>query len=97
VMRALGMRTGQLRSAVRWQASAVGVAALVVGVPGGVIAGRLVWRQVAQSTGVAVTHEMAWRSLAVVTVVALVGALVLSWIPGRRATSASPASALTSE
>ena len=47
VLRALGMRPGDASATVRWQATIVAVAAALVGVPAGLIAGRALWLAIA--------------------------------------------------
>ena len=47
VLRALGMRPGDASATVRWQATIVAVAAALVGVPAGLVAGRALWLAIA--------------------------------------------------
>ena len=53
ILKSLGFRTGQVRAAVAWHASALAVAAAIIGVPLGIVAGRWGWRLVADQLGVA--------------------------------------------
>jgi ABC-type lipoprotein release transport system permease subunit len=51
VLKVLGLRRAQLRAVALWQASAVTVAALVIGTPLGVAAGRWTWQVFASQAG----------------------------------------------
>lgn len=48
VMRAMGFVRGQVREVIAWQATAVAAVAVVTGVPLGFLAGRQIWRVVAE-------------------------------------------------
>ncbi len=50
VLRVLGLTRRQARAAVAWQATALAAVGLVLGVPLGIAAGRIVWRRVADGT-----------------------------------------------
>jgi ABC-type lipoprotein release transport system permease subunit len=49
VLRSLGLTPRQVAAAVMWQAAVIGVLALVVGIPLGLVLGRQVWRVLADS------------------------------------------------
>ena len=51
VLKVLGLRRAQLRAVALWQASAVTAAALVIGIPLGVAAGRWAWQLFASQAG----------------------------------------------
>jgi hypothetical protein len=53
VLRALGFLRGQVRAAITWQASTIGIVGLVVGIPLGLVVGRWAWILVADGVGVA--------------------------------------------
>jgi len=96
VLRALGFEGWQLGSILAWQATAIGLIGLVVGVPLGVVAGRVVWRAVASSIGVVddpVTPALAVVAVSVVTVVVVITAAI---VPGRSARNVRPATVLRS-
>ena len=44
VLRSIGFTRGQVRSTVGWQASTLTVAALCLGIPLGIVCGRVAWR-----------------------------------------------------
>ena len=98
VLRTLGLRPAEVRRAVGWQSVVVIGAALAVGVPLGIVGGRLVWRAIADAN----------RAVPVVDVpyLLLVGGAVGAGRrrtararipPARRAAAARPADALRSE
>ena len=90
-LRALGFRDAQLRASVRWQAGAMMVVGLLVGVPLGIVGGRLAWRAFAGQLGIA----MAPRSPILVVIGTIAGAMILALIaaaiPARSATRTSHA------
>jgi hypothetical protein len=97
VARTLGLRPRQVRWSVRVQSLAVTLAALAVGVPLGVIAGRLAWQAFARQLGVVPDPSGAWATVAVVVTVAVLLALVAAEVPARRAARSRPATDLRTE
>jgi hypothetical protein len=97
VLRVLGCSRAQVRSAVAWQALAVAVVAAAIGVPLGVVVGRLAWSTTAGTLGV--VQEMAPPTTALWLVVpaAIAVAMVLALLPARRAVRLHPATVLRSE
>jgi putative ABC transport system permease protein len=92
-LRALGLDGGQLRTTVRVQAVASSATALVVGVPLGVVAGRLAWRAYAHQLGVATAPTVPPAWLLGTVAAGLVLAVLASSIPGRAAARVSAAAA----
>jgi hypothetical protein len=97
ILRALGFTGRQLRDSVRLQALATMLAALVVGVPAGIVIGRLAWR--AFASGLAVVQPPSTPVLLVLATVAgaLVVAIVAASVPARMAARARPAVVLRTE
>jgi ABC-type lipoprotein release transport system permease subunit len=96
-MRALGLTPRQAAGCVTWQATAMGVVALAIGVPLGVIVGRQVWRVLADSLSFVYVGPLAVRVI-VVTIpaaLAVLGALAV-W-PARGAARLRTAEVLHSE
>ena len=93
----LGFRRRQLAATVSWQATTFALLALVLGIPLGVAAGRLVWRAVATTIGLDVDPALpqAWIVLLVLTV--LVVANIVALLPARTAAHTRPAEILRSE
>jgi len=89
ILKVLGLRRSQLRAVALWQASAVTVAALVIGIPLGVAAGRWAWQAFAAQAGLsggAVTPlPVLWLIPAALAATALVA------LPAARRVAALPA------
>jgi hypothetical protein len=97
VLRAIGLRPGEAAGVVRWQAATLAVVAILVGVPLGLVLGRVVWVAMAEPVHVVVRTDVAVVWLTVLAV-ALVGtSQVLSLWPGHRAACLRPAALLRSE
>jgi FtsX-like permease family len=89
VVRALGFRPRDLRRSVRWQSYASVFTGAVIGVPGGLLIGRLIWFAVVDGLGV--DDHVSWPSGVLLLLVpsAFVAAVMTSWWPARRAALAS--------
>ena len=91
-LRAIGFTPGQVHAAVGWEALVPLVIALVVALPVGIAAGRWAWRLLAGVVGIIdVVAVVPVGSLLLVVVGALVGAVLVSIRPGRRAAAIGPA------
>jgi hypothetical protein len=97
VLRALGLRRSQVRAAVLVQALALTAAGTVVGVPVGLITGRLVWRALVSGLGAAADPQTPWALMVVTVPLAALVAALMSWAPGRAAVRAHPADQLRVE
>jgi hypothetical protein len=97
VMRTIGFLGRQLRAVLAWQATTVALIGLIVGVPIGLVIGRLVWSTVADDLGVASTPT--WPVLGVVLLVpaVLLAVNVVAALPARAAARTRPAVVLRSE
>ena len=102
VLRSVGFTRRQSRIAIAWQATLLAVAGIVVGVPLGLITGRVIWRLVAEDSPVAYVPPV--EAIAVLVVVPLrveVGAEVLAQAlaagPAHAATRIRPAETLRAE
>jgi ABC-type antimicrobial peptide transport system permease subunit len=71
--------------------------ALVVGIPAGIVVGRLAWRAFADELGVAAGPVIPLRWVAATLVGGLVVALVAAALPARIAARIDPAAVLRSE
>jgi ABC-type antimicrobial peptide transport system permease subunit len=97
VLRALGFRPNQVRWSIRIQSLMVTLTALTIGVPLGIIAGRVLWRTFAGQLGVVPDPTSAAATIAVVVAIALLLALIAAELPARRATATHPAANLRAE
>ncbi len=97
VLRTLGFSRGQAAAAVRWQATALGLAAVAVGIPAGVISGRWGWRAVAGQLGVASGPVVPLLAVSAVAAGVAVFAHLVAVIPAWRVTRVRPAAAFRGE
>jgi hypothetical protein len=94
VLRALGFSDGDVRRSVRWQGLTLVAVGLLVGIPLGIVGGRLAWRFFADRLGVLpqTTIPVSWLAIEIA------GTLVLGWLavllPARAAARYSPAEEL---
>ena len=97
VLKTLGCTKSQLHGMVAWQASALAAAALLAGIPLGVIAGRWAWTVFADATGVAsqATVDLPLVLLAI-PVTLLLANVIAAW-PGWTAARLRPATVLRAE
>jgi hypothetical protein len=97
LLKALGFAPGQLARAVAWQATIAAVIGIVVGIPFGIIAGRLLWESFASTLYAVPDPTVPILSVVLVGVGALVFANLVAALPGRSAARTTTASLLTSE
>jgi ABC-type lipoprotein release transport system permease subunit len=97
ILKVLGFVRAQLSRAVGWQATALAVVAVLVGLPIGIAAGRWVWAVFARRLGVPprpVTPVLAVTLIAPATIVL---ANLVAAVPARLAARTRPAVALRTE
>ncbi len=97
VLKALGFSRTQVRAAIAWQASALVVVALVVGLPVGILAGRWVWRVFADGIYVVPAPTFSLLAIACVVPATLIVANLIAAFPARTAARTRPAVVLRSE
>jgi predicted lysophospholipase L1 biosynthesis ABC-type transport system permease subunit len=97
VLKTLGLLRSQLLRVVSWQAAALAVAALLVGLPLGLLAGRWAWLLFAGSAGVGSQADVPVPLVLAVIPVTLVLAVLLAVVPGWTAARIRPALILRSE
>jgi hypothetical protein len=97
MLKTLGMTRWQVRAVVAWQAGALAAAALVVGLPLGVVAGRWSWELFAGSAGVASDPSVPLPLVLITIPLTLLAAVLIAAGPGRAAAGIRPASILRSE
>ena len=91
------MRKAQLLTVVSWQAMALTAAALIAGIPLGILAGRCSWALFAASVGVYPGIKVPVLPIVAETGAALLLAIITALIPGRAAARVRPAAILWSE
>jgi hypothetical protein len=97
MLRTLGFTRRQARHAVMAQAEVVVVVALVIGIPLGVVAGRLTWRLVTDSIGLPFAPAMSVPDLLVVVLAVAGVAGLAAVVSARSAGRIGPAEALRAE
>lgn len=90
ILRSLGFTRRDVRVTVGCQALATMAVGVIVGVPLGVIAGRLAWRAFAEQLGVAPSSDIPYGWLGVVAIVAVVLGLLAALLPARAAARIRP-------
>ena len=97
VLRVMGMTPRQCRLIVLTQGFVLTLAGLLIGVPAGLVVGRLLWRTVAGYTPVQYVPPIATVVMVVIVPAALVLASLLGAWPGHRAARLKVANALRAE
>jgi predicted lysophospholipase L1 biosynthesis ABC-type transport system permease subunit len=91
VCRALGFSRSQLGTVVSWQSMTVAIAGLAVGVPLGILVGRLAWTTVGNDLGVAPAPFTSAVAVGLVLMVAPLLAFAVAALPRRIARATAPA------
>ena len=97
VLRAIGFTPRQVRAAVAWQAAILAAVALIIGIPAGIVCGRLAWRIFAGQLGIPPVLDIPFLSLAIVVAAAPALAIAVAAAPGASAARARPAEVLRAE
>ncbi len=97
ITRAIGFTTRQSAATVRWQGVTTAALALVVGIPVGIVAGRSIWRLLADGAGVVDLATIPWIAIAVTPIVVLAVVTAIGTLLGRRAARLRAAAILRSE
>jgi len=97
LLRSLGADRRWISRAVHWQATSSAVVPLALGVPLGLIAGRLVFRLFADSVGAVPSASFPYGLLVVVFVAFVALANLVAALPARRARRLEPAALLAAE
>ncbi len=97
VLKVLGLGPAQVRATVAWQATTLALVAVAVGVPLGVVAGRLVWRLFAHQLGITPEPAVPLLALGLLALATMVVANLVAVLPGRSASRTQPALVLRSE
>jgi hypothetical protein len=97
ILRAFGLRPGQAAGIIRWQAVTLALVSVLVGVPLGLVFGRVVWTSIAAPSNVVVRSDVDVLGLGVLVAgVAAIAAAASMW-PAHRAARLRPPDALRTE
>jgi len=97
LLKSLGFTRGQLSSTIAWQATGIMAVAIVVGLPLGVIAGRLMWQRFATALDVLAEPAVPLAAVGLVVLASVIAANVVSAFPARYARSVPAALLLRNE
>ncbi len=93
VLASLGFTRAQLRAVVTWQAAAVVVVAVAIGVPLGLLAGRWTWLMTVDDVGMIDTPATPWVAIGIIIGITMVAALAIAttfgWVAARRPLAAA--------
>jgi hypothetical protein len=97
ILRSIGFTRRDARVAIAWQSTLLAVVGLLIGVPLGIIAGRLVWKQLAENFPVVYVPPLALFGVLLVIPIAIAIANALAAGPAYAATRMRPAEVLRTE
>lgn len=97
ILRTLGFTRRQVTSTVAWQAGVLALAALCLGVPFGILVGRLGWTLFAERLGVVPAPVVAWPQALLAIPITIALAVVISLGPAIAARRTQPAQVLRAE
>ena len=97
ILRTIGFTRRQISRTVAWQAATIAVVGLVIGLPLGVLVGRLAWSSFAGQLGVVSVPVVAWTRVLVLIPATIVIAVLISIPPAISARRTKPAAVLRAE
>ena len=97
LLETLGLRTRQIPATVSMQATTLAIVGLVLGIPLGLVVGRVAWGVIAGQIGVATDAAFPGLALAVLAPLTILAVLAIAYLPARTVSRIRPAAALRSE
>jgi putative ABC transport system permease protein len=97
ILKTLGFDRRQVRSTVAWQATVFATISLVVGIPSGLVVGRIAWIVVADGLGIETVSTVPTAALALIVLSTIGMFNLVAWLPARSAARLPPAQALRVE
>ena len=97
VFKAIGFLRRQVLGVVAWQASSIGVVALLVGIPVGIAAGRWAWSALASGLGTSSSAVVPVAAMMMLVPSVLLMINLIAVLPGSAAARVSPAQAMRAE
>ena len=97
ILKTLGFSRRQVSATVAWQATTIAVIGLFIGVPLGVVVGRVIWQNVADGMGVISTADLGLLLVVGIVIATIALANLIAALPARAAARTRPALVLRSE
>ncbi len=97
ILQAIGFNRRQVRATLAWEATTLAVVGLVVGLPAGVILGRLAWSAVSHNLGIGTDAVVPMLALGLVVPLALLLVNLVAYVPARAAAKTRTVAALAAE
>jgi FtsX-like permease family len=97
LLKTLGFTRAQLAATVAWQGTVIAAAGLVIGIPAGIVAGRVLWLTFARQLSAVPVVAVPGGTIALAGLAALILANVIAALPGRAAGRIKVAALLRSE
>ena len=97
ILKTLGFSRRQVSATIAWQATTVAAFGVLVGIPLGVVVGRVIWRSIADGIGVVSTPDVPIGLLVLVALVTIALANLIAAAPAWAAARTRPATVLRSE
>jgi ABC-type lipoprotein release transport system permease subunit len=97
ILKAMGLRPRQSAACIAWLATTVGIVGVIVGIPLGIVGGRLAWRWIASRTPLLYVAPLATVAIILIVPGVLVVANSLAALPARRAARLRTAEVLRTE
>ncbi len=94
MLKVLGFVRAQVGAAVCWQSTTIAVVGIVLGVPIGIAAGRVIWRAFALNLGVVPVDIAPVRLIVLFALGVVVAGALLALVPAMLAARTRPAEAL---
>jgi len=94
LVKVLGFTRRQVRAALYWQAATVALVGIVLGVPLGIVAGKLIWRAFATSVGAVPFAVVSGPSIVYLALAIAVVSIALATVPAVLGARIMPAEAL---
>jgi ABC-type antimicrobial peptide transport system permease subunit len=96
VLEAIGFVGRQVRASIVMHAVSLIAVSLLIGIPAGIIAGRLIWKTFAVQLGIESTAVVPWGLVTLAVVIALALGALVAIVPAYYATHRKPAMPLRS-
>src|SRR5262249_37637163 len=97
ILKAIGFDRRQVRATLGWEATTLAVVGLVIGLPAGIVVGRLAWALVARDLGVATSVVLPAVALALLVPITLLLVNAVAYVPARAASRTRTSVALATE